>query len=337
MSKKLKYISLFCGGGGSDIGVKGDFTFLEQYYNPHDMQLVYANDNDQKACNLFEDNFNFTVDRRNIEDVPVEEIPAHDVLLGGFPCQSFSILAQNPPRLGFKNDKGKLFSYITKILMYHKPKYFICENVKGLLSANEGKALPLILSEFEKAGYSVSFKILNAKNFGVPQKRERVFIVGIRKDIKKRYLFPDQTHKDNFIPLKRVLQKNFKRKYYFSDKAVEGMLKANRFSKVSMNKGRDQDREEPCNTVTAHLAKVTLNGTDPVLKINDQYRRFTPREVARIQSFPEEYRLIGSDSALYRALGNAIPPVLMWHVVKNLIALETCKSSKDFNCVNAEK
>ncbi|MCX7000212.1 MAG: DNA cytosine methyltransferase, partial [Candidatus Sumerlaeota bacterium] len=104
-------------------------------------------------------------------------------------------------------------------------------------------------------------------------------------------------------------------KYYFSEKALEGLRKANK----TMNKGRVQDLSEPCNTVGAHLAKVSINSTDPVLHVNDRYRRFTPREVARIQSFPEEFKLTGSDGTQYRALGNAIPPVLAWHVAGSII------------------
>ena len=103
-------------------------------------------------------------------------------------------------------------------------------------------------------------------------------------------------------------------KYFFSERAVQGMMK----KRATMNKGRAQDITKPCNTVGSHLAKVSLNSTDPVLLVNGRYRRFTPREVARIQSFPEEYKLTGTDSAQYRALGNAIPPVMFWYVARSV-------------------
>ena len=103
-------------------------------------------------------------------------------------------------------------------------------------------------------------------------------------------------------------------KYYFSEKAVAGMMR----NREAMNKGRAQDVTKPCNTVGAHLAKVSLNSTDPVLLVDGRYRRFTPREVARIQSFPENYKLILSDAAQYRALGNAIPPVMFWYVANQV-------------------
>ena len=321
--KKLKIASLFCGCGGSDIGAEGNFIFQDIYYPRLNTEIIYANDIDEKACDIFDANFPITADRRDIRTVAEEEIPKHDVLLAGFPCQSFSILAQNPPRLGYKDEKGKLFFEIVRILKHHKPKYFICENVKGILSANKGKTFPLIVDELKRAGYNIFHKILNSKYYGVPQKRERVFIVGIDKKIEAEYTFPMKIlDDDNLVPLKKVVQKNVDKKYFFSERAVEGMLRANKVSSARMNKGRDQNLDEPCNTVTAHLAKVTLNGTDPVLKEGGHYRRFSPREVADIQSFPSNFKLTGSDNAQYRALGNAIPPVVFWHIMEELTFLD---------------
>ncbi|MEZ5472141.1 MAG: DNA (cytosine-5-)-methyltransferase [Marinicella sp.] len=100
----------------------------------------------------------------------MSEIPEHDILLGGFPCQSFSISAQNHPRLGYKDERGMLFFEMVKILKKKQPRFFIAENVKGILSANQKKAFPMIVKEFEKAGYHVKFQLLNASEFGVPQK-----------------------------------------------------------------------------------------------------------------------------------------------------------------------
>lgn len=327
----MRVASLFAGCGGTDLGIEGNFDFLNTHYPKHNTEIVYANDIEHKACDIFDANFKIKSDRRDIREVEASEIPEHDLLTAGFPCQSFSILAQNPPRLGYKDEKGKLFFEIVRILKHHKPKYFICENVKGLLSANKGKTFPLIVQEFENAGYNVSYEVLNSMNYGVPQKRQRIFIVGIRKDIKAEFVFPETIlNEEKAIPLKKIVEKKFDKKYYFSERAVEGMLRSNRTSKAKMNKGRAQDLNQPCNTVTAHLAKVTLNGTDPVLKIGEKYRRFTPREVARIQSFPETFYLVGSDTAQYKALGNAIPPVLFWHIMEELTFLdnEISKSKK---------
>lgn len=314
---KLKVASLFCGCGGTDVGLLGNFDFLGNHYRQNPMKIVYANDIDDNACAIFEKNFGIKPDNRDIRTVSSSEIPEIDILTGGFPCQSFSIVAQNPKRLGVKDDRGKLFFEMCRILRDKQPKCFIAENVKGILSANGKSAFPLIIKEFEDSGYSVSYRLLNAVNYGVPQKRERVIIVGIRKDLNKKFDF-DTLPKEGCIPtstLSQIIEKDVPEKYFFSQKAVDGMMK----KRDLMNKGRAQDINQPCNTVGAHLAKVSLNSTDPVLLENGKYRRFTPREVARIQSFPESFVLIGSEGAQYRALGNAIAPVMFWYVAHNIV------------------
>ena len=314
----LKVASLFCGCGGTDVGLLGGFDFLGDNYAKNPMEIVYANDIEESACRIFEENFGVIPDRRDIRTVPASEIPEIDVLTGGFPCQSFSIVAQNPKRLGYKDERGMLFFEMCRILREKQPKCFIAENVKGLLSANKGEAFPLIISEFEKSGYQVTHKLINAAAFGVPQKRERVIIVGIRNDLGFKYEFPDDVlAEDEYAVLGSVVENRVDEKYFFSEKAVQGM----RAAKRDMNKGRAQDLNKPCNTVGSHLAKVSLNSTDPVLLDGGRYRRFTPREVARIQSFPESFKLIGVEGAQYRALGNAIPPVMFWYVAHQLCEL----------------
>lgn len=316
---KLKVASLFCGCGGTDVGLLGDFVFLGKKYDENPIEIVYANDIDENACAIFERNFGIKPDNRDIRSVGSAEIPEIDILTGGFPCQSFSIVAQNPKRLGVKDDRGKLFFEMCRILRDKKPRCFIAENVKGILSANGKSAFPLIIKEFEDSGYTVSFKLLNAVDFGVPQKRERVIIVGIRKDLNKIFDF-ECLPKEGDLPistLSQAIENAVPEKYFFSDKAIAGMMK----KREMMNKGRAQDINQPCNTVGAHLAKVSLNSTDPVLLDNGRFRRFTPREVARIQSFPESFVLVGSEAAQYRALGNAIAPVMFWYVAKEVAKL----------------
>lgn len=314
---KLKVASLFCGCGGTDVGLLGGFDFLGKHYSKNQIDIVYANDIDDNACSIFKENFNITPDNRDIREVSSNDIPDFDILTGGFPCQSFSIVAQNPKRLGVKDDRGKLFFEMCRILKDRQPKCFIAENVKGILTANNRSAFPLIIKEFENCGYNVSYDILNSADFGVPQKRERVIIVGFRKDLNVKFEFPEAeiTEENDYMPLKTVIENDVDEKYYFSQKAVDGMMK----KRATMNKGRAQDIEKPCNTVGAHLAKVSLNSTDPVLMVKGRYRRFTPREVARIQSFPENFKLVGSEAAQYRALGNAIPPIMFWHVTNTVM------------------
>ncbi|HHF6577542.1 TPA: DNA cytosine methyltransferase [Haemophilus influenzae] len=320
-SSMLKVASLFCGCGGMDLGIIGGFEYLGHEYKKLPFKIVYAVDNDIYATTIYNDNFEHKAETKDVRDIVPSEIPDHDILLGGFPCQSFSIVAQNPPRLGYKDEKGKLFFEMVKVLKEKKPRFFIAENVKGLLSANNKKAFPMIVNEFEKAGYHIQYKLLNSSEYGIPQKRERIFIIGFRyfEDCLK-FQFPKSTTPENKVSLRLVIDEmaNQDEKWFFSEKAVEGMLRV----RDKMNKGRVQDLEQPCNTISSHLAKVSLNGTDPVLMINQRYRRFSPREAANIQSFPNVFKFEKvSDNRKYRAIGNAVPPVLMWHIAQALAKL----------------
>jgi len=321
----LKVASLFCGCGGLDLGLIGGFKYLDKQYAKHPAEIVYAVDFDPYPCSIYNENFEHKCHTEDITKVNSSDIPPHHILIGGFPCQSFSVVAQNPPRLGYKDIKGQLFFEMVRILKERKPAMFIAENVKGILSANQGQAFPLILESFRNAGYHVTYALLNSSDFGIPQKRERVFIVGIRdKKTFENFKFPTPLTPKEKIPLSRVVlnEHDVCEKYYFSDKAIEGMLKA----KDKMNKGRAQKLDAPCNTISAHLSKASLNSVDPVLYINNKYRRFTPLEAARIQSFPDNFIFSGSDTRNYRAIGNAVPPVLIWHVSDALF-----KAVKSFN------
>jgi DNA (cytosine-5)-methyltransferase 1 len=318
--KSLRVVSLFSGCGGMDLGVQGGFRFNGRLYRRHPIEIIHSSDFDSRVVNLFNQNFKHRAEVLDIRLLQGEALPKYDILTGGFPCQSFSISAQNPKRLGYKDDRGQLFFEIKRLLLETSPRAFIAENVKGLISANKHEAFPLILREFEEAGYTVQWKLLNASHFGVPQKRERVFIVGFKsKAAANRFSFPIPTSIEQPVPLSAVLEdpRTVDPDYFFSDRAVQGM-KTTRNSKL-MNKGRAQDPALPCNTVSSHLAKVSLNSTDPVLLIDNKYRMFTPREVARIQSFPERFKLAETRSHNYFALGNAVPPVLMWHVSRSVL------------------
>ena len=322
---QLRVASLFAGCGGMDLGVRGGFKFNGKKYPRLNTEVLHASDFDDRVVNIYNLNFDHEASVQDINFLISKKLPKIDLILGGFPCQSFSVVAQNPRRLGFKDSKGQLFFEMKRLLEEKKPLAFIAENVKGILSANKGEAFPLIIEEFEKAGYHVKYALLNASHFGVPQKRERVFIVGFRKKKNfQKFTFPVPTTLGNPVPLGKFLEPEHlvEEKYFFSKKAVDGMK--NSKNSVLMNKGRIQKLGEPSNTLGAHLAKVSLNSTDPVLRIDNRYRMFTPREVARIQSFPEEFKLVDQRSHNYIALGNAVPPVLMWHVSNAVVnALES--------------
>jgi DNA (cytosine-5)-methyltransferase 1 len=321
--RTFKIASFFSGCGGMDLGAEGGFEFLGEKFKKLNTQTVFATDFDGGACEIYNLNFKIKCLQTDIRSLESSNIPGHDILTGGFPCQSFSVVAQNPKRLGYEDEKGKLFFEMCRILRDKKPRAFVAENVKGLLSANKGEAFPLILEEFRKAGYHVQYRLINASHFGVPQKRERVFIVGFRdKNAFDNFLFPIGQKTGTPTPIRRILEDEIEETHFFSKRAVEGMR--NSKNSKNMNKGRAQNIDQPCNTVTSHLAKVSLNSTDPVLFENNRYRMFTPREVARIQSFPEKFKLLDVKGKNYRALGNAVAPVVMWHITKHLInALES--------------
>ena len=315
---RIRVVSLFCGCGGMDLGVLGGFTFLGKEYPMNPFEIVYAVDFDEYCTKIYNENFEHKCLVKDVRDINVKELPEFDMLIGGFPCQSFSISAQNPPRLGYKDERGMLFFEMVKILKEKQPRFFIAENVKGILSANEGKAFPMIINEFRDAGYHVMHKLLNASDYGVPQKRERVIIIGFLKEEDYRvFRYPSKIKREECKVLGDVVlpEENNNESLFFSDKAVAGMMAV----RDKMNKGRAQNLEEPCNTISAHLAKVSLNSTDPVLMVDGRFRRFSTREAARIQSFPDSFKLdVVSQGRQYKAIGNAVPPVMMWHVIKAL-------------------
>lgn len=316
---RLRIASIFSGCGGGDLGILGGFTYMGKFYSENKADIVFANDISKDAARIYNANFAVYADIRDIRRITSSQIPDHDILTAGFPCQPFSIQAQNPPRPGSLSDEGQLFYELVRILKTKKPLAFIAENVVGLKSVNEGRDFSLIISELRKSGYIVRHRILNSLNFGIPQKRERVFIIGFRKDLSITPPFPRKKNYKPKVVLKDVIlgENEVPEKYFFSERAVKGLMESK--SGKGMNRGRVQDTMSTCATVTAHLAKVSLNSIDPVLITGGRFRRFTPREVARIQSFPDEYHLEGPDTSLYRCLGNAIPPVMMWHVAKSVI------------------
>jgi DNA (cytosine-5)-methyltransferase 1 len=313
----LRVSSFFSGCGGMDLGVIGGFTFNSQKYESLPFKIVHASDFDPRAVEVYNKNFEHKALVSDITSLSPEDVPDSDLILGGFPCQSFSIVAQNPKRLGIKDSRGQLFFEMKRLIESKRPAAFVAENVKGLISANKGEALPLILEEFRLAGYHVQYRLLNAADFGVPQRRQRVFIVGFLSPLAaSRFEFPNPTHENSHVKIRGFLEtdQNHIEHYFFSEKAVSGLKKTKHFE--TMNKGRAQDIDGPSNTLGAHLAKVSLNSTDPVLLENGRYRMFTPREVARLQSFPDDFVLAESRATSYRVLGNAVAPVMMWHVAK---------------------
>lgn len=313
----LSVASLFCGCGGSDLGLLGDFTFLGRHYPRLAFDIAFAVDFDKHAVETYNKNFAHPALCADVADVDFRALPDVDLLVGGFPCQSFSTV--NPTK-DTNDDRANLYRQIVRFLDEKRPRFFVCENVKGLLLLQKGAIIRKIVSEFEEQGYRVQYRLLRAVEFGIPQRRERVFIVGVRKDAQCPFAYPEPTcGADDAAPLRAVIDRLDieDRHYYFSQRAVEGMKNA----KNNMKRGLWQDLDAPCLTITSHLAKTSINSRDPVLLVDparELYRRFTPREAARIQSFPDTFALPRSEAKAYRQIGNAIPPVLMWHVARAL-------------------
>ena len=314
-------VSLFAGCGGADLGTVGGFKFNKKYYKKQPCKLVYACDIDQKAIDTHKLNFySDKVECADICDVQSSDIPNHDILTGGFPCQSFSTV--NPTKDPF-DERGKLYIQMARIVNDKQPKVFIAENVKGLMTLHKGEIFHNVITAFEDAGYKIFYSLINAADYGVPQKRQRVIIVGIRNDIweeKGDFVFPEKTNENDWVPLSVAVPTLAisESKYYFSERAVQGMKNA----KNNMKRGLAQDLNEPCLTVTSHLAKVSLNSRDPVLLVDpdkELYRRFTPLEAARIQSFPDDFQFSGTETTAYRQIGNAIPPVMFWYIVNAVV------------------
>lgn len=314
-----KVVSLFSGCGGADQGILGNFTFNNKEYSKLPFELDFANDIEQKALDSHILNFNCKQTLcKDICEVDSKDIPTCDLVVGGFPCQSFSTV--NPTKNPF-DARGNLYKEMVRIVNDKQPKVFIAENVKGFMTLYGGSIFKTVVDAFEKSGYKVYSKLINCADFGVPQKRQRVILVGIRNDLNQKlnYSFPKETNINKWEPLSVAVEKLAidEKKYYFSERAVQGMKNA----KNNMKRGLAQNLNEPCLTVTSHLAKVSLNSRDPVLLVDpskELYRRFTPREAARIQSFPDSFKFAGSESDSYKQIGNAIPPVMFWHIAKSV-------------------
>ena len=315
-----KVVSLFSGCGGADCGMLGGFDFNKAHYERLPFELVYASDIDKKAVATHKENFQTEqLVCKDICETSSSEIPDHNVLVGGFPCQSFSTV--NPTKDPF-DDRANLYKQMVRIAKDKQPEICIAENVKGLMTLHGGAIFKRVAQAFNDVGYNTYHRLINSADYGVPQKRERMIMVCVRKDLDAEFIFPEKTNEGNWVPLSVAVPilAIDEQKYYFSERAVQGMKNA----KNNMKRGLAQSLDAPCLTITSHLAKVSLNSRDPVLLVDPEkelYRRFTPREAARIQSFPDTFVFAGTETDAYRQIGNAIPPVMFWYIAKKVSEL----------------
>lgn len=304
-TKEYSVLSLFSGCGGLDLGFRGDFHFLNNYYAKNPFKTIWANDVDKNACYSFSEYFKHNIiheDIRNIlADNSTVKLPASvDIVLGGFPCQDFS---HSGKRKGFDSERGTLYRSMCEVINRTQPKIFLAENVKGLLTMNNGDAIKQIVDDFKNLGYNVTYKLLLTADFNVPQKRERVVIIGTKNDILPAFTFPNNPCKP---------QDYYKIGDAISDleDSLEGTIHNHYWSKAKKNKGQGNSvtvKDELAPTMRAeHHGNIEFhwNGN----------RRLSAREAARIQSFPDDFIFYPSTSSAYKQIGNAVPPVFAWHI-----------------------
>ena len=307
--KKYKVVSLFSGCGGLDLGFKGNFEFLKKTYPENNFELIWANDIDKNACLTYENYFKHPIACGDIRDILtktdfISNLSNIDIVLGGFPCQDFSHAGK---RKGFDSERGTLYQAMSNVIMQLKPALFLAENVKGLLTLNNGEAIQQILEDFEKLGYHAAYKLLLTSNFEVPQKRERVVIIGTRKDILPKFKFSQFLHETN---------RNLSLEMAIGDleNIKEGEINNHFWSKAKKNKGQGNNavlKERLGPTMRAeHHGNIEFHWNNT--------RRLSAREAARIQSFPDDFIFYPSTSSAYRQIGNAVPPVFAWHLAHTI-------------------
>ncbi|PGH38172.1 MAG: DNA (cytosine-5-)-methyltransferase [Candidatus Nephrothrix sp. EaCA] len=240
-----------------------------------------------------------------------KDIPDHDLLFAGFPCQPFSLIGQMQ---GFRDIRGTLFFDIARIMKHKKPKFFVLENVKQLVGHDGGKTLKTILKTLEKdLGYSVKFAVLNALDYGLPQKRERVIIVGCREP--SRFSFPSPVRP--FKPLSEVLEKKADPKYYASEYIAKKRKEAHR-SDYALSVWHENKAGHICSY--PYSCALRAGASYNYLLVNGE-RRLTPREMFRLQGFPDSYKIVVTDGQARKQAGNAVPVNLAKAVILKLLPL----------------
>lgn len=325
---KLKTIDLFAGIGG-----------VRQGFEKSDFETVYANDFDKNCKVTYDLNFDTAkLDNDDVWKVVDKELPEFDILLGGFPCQAFSIAGY---RRGFDDAKGRgnLFFAVADIIKKHQPRAFLLENVKNLHSHDGGRTFSKIKSMLEKdLGYFIDYRIFNSMEYGnVPQNRERIYIIGF-KNMDDLYKFSWPKKVKLTKKFTDLLEENVDKKYYYEGKPLYERLKDYPFKTNTVYQWRRQyvreNKKGVCPTLTANMGMGGHNV--PIIKDKNGIRKLTPRECARLQGFPDTYELPKelADSALYKQIGNSVTiPVIklvarQMHKVLSEAKLDTQSKTK---------
>lgn len=287
----IRYIDLFCGIGGFRLAAEQVFS---KYKLP--ATCVFSSDIDPRAREAYKANFG-DEPAGDITQIHEDEIPDHDILFAGFPCQPFSIIGNGK---GFNDVRGTLFFDIARILAAKQPGGFILENVKQLIGHDKGKTLEKILRVLrEELGYAVHYRTLNALDYGLPQKRERVIIVGFRSPA--AFEFPPK--QKSFAPLSKILERNVAEKYYASEH-----IRNKRRAKHTPSARPSIWHENKAGHISSYPFSCALRAgaSYNYLLVNGE-RRLTPREMLRLQGFPDTFKIVGSESQARRQAGNAVP------------------------------
>lgn len=291
--KKFTAVSLFCGAGGLDIG-----------FENAGFKTIWANDFNADACKTHEMWSSAEIVCGDITKIDLTQIPKSDVILGGFPCQGFSL--SGPRKLD--DSRNSLYKHYVEVVKNNQPQAFIGENVKGLLTMDKGQIIDAIIDEFSECGYDVYYKLVNAKHFGVPQDRERVIIIGFRKDLNvKNFSLPSSNGES--MNLREALSSLPEVR---SDEVCDAPY-SSRFMSRNLKRGWD----DVSYTIPAMAKQVALYpGSPDMEKIEKDLwkfgdggitRRLSWREVAAIQTFPKDMKFYGDLTSVYKQIGNAVP------------------------------
>lgn len=310
--ESFSIVSLFAGCGGMDLGFRGGFEFLSKRYDARPFHHVAVNEWSAAAARTFMRNFpGSQVEVCDVAEFVSSGLPSTgtvDVVTGGFPCQDFSLAGR---RQGLNVQRGKLYLSMVEIVRLLAPKVFVAENVKGLMTWENGLALEVITRDFADLGYEVDYRLLNAADYGVPQARNRVIIVGVRGDLGINFAWPEPTHSNNpddglasWVTSGAALRD-------LEDDAIHSRLPNAGYSKAKLTQGRQGNKP-----IREDFPSVTIRAEHHG-NIEYHYRlsrRLSAREAARLQSFPDAFEFLNSTTDAYRQIGNAVAPVFAWHI-----------------------
>ena len=304
MPSSMTVISLFSGAGGLDLGL---------IQSGHD--VIWANDIYEDAVATYRRNIGNHTDTRDISVIPSNQIPTADVVVGGFPCQGFSVA--NWGRT-VSDERNKLYIEMVRVITDKQPKFFIAENVKGLVSLGKGEVLRRIIKDFAYAGYQTTWQVLNSADYGVPQKRMRFVMLGVRNDISDASpIFPPKpTHQDPKYKTRDSTLKPWlsvgKALVHIPEPEDAPEIPNHEFSKYKLRFNgylghRVINPNQPAPTVTG---RGDEKGGVVVLHHPKNHRRMSVRELATVQSFPDDFVFEGTKTSAYRQIANAVPPTL---------------------------